>query len=103
MKKIFVRVPTLQDARIEHQCCAEELLRKGVEIIYGSAASSMIVTKDFTIIFDGSGMAPDEVRDHQCDACFGYSEEDQRCLNRSHEPTDFKGSFLEYIFNHGKE
>ena len=103
MKKIFVRVPTLQDARIEHQCCAEELLRKGVEIIYGSAASSIIVTKDFTIIFDGSGMAPDEVRDRQCDACFGYSEEDQRCLNRSHELTDFKGSFLEYIFNYGKE
>lgn len=97
MKIIVVGAPTRVDAEIELACCAVELERKGIEIRWISRVLCEIRTNNCNILF--REMNSDRVwRGLLCDASFGITEGAQCLVNRSHTPTNYNGTFLDYVY-----
>ena len=99
MKIIILGVPTAMDAINESQCCLSELRRKGLQIkkVFRSATTSVIETDNCRIIFVPRNQEY-RIRGLKSDICFGFTEEEQRFLNKDHKPTKYRGTFLEYLY-----
>lgn len=97
MKTIIVGAPTFCDATNEFICCLAEFSRKKIFIRRVTRLNRTIDTANCRVIFV-SKSAPDKIRGYFCDACFGFSKEEQCRLNRSRKPTDYNGTFLDYIY-----
>lgn len=97
MKTIVVGVPTDAYAKHEYLCCLDELHRKKIFIRRASFNGAAIDTLNCRIIFVPKNIKS-KVRGLRSDVCFGFSEEEQCLLNASNKPTDYKGTFLEYVY-----
>lgn len=96
MKTIVVGVLTRVDAERELARCAIELQRKGIEIRRVLRVLCEIRTNNCNILF--REMNSDRVwRGLLCDASFGITEGAQCLVNRSHAPTNYNGTFLDYV------
>lgn len=99
MAVIIVGVPTTENARSEVQCCLSEFHTKGLPVrrVDIDKNGGLIDTCSCRIIFRSTNMM-NGLRGLKCDACFGFSEEDQCLLNWSHRPTKYDGTFLDYVY-----
>lgn len=97
MKVIIIGVPTLKDANNEITCCLEEFRNRGIHVDNLFFAQKSLQTKNCYIRFVPERLF-DRVRGTKADVTFGLSEERQCLVNRSHRPTDYKGTFLDYVY-----
>lgn len=97
MKMVVVGVPTITDAEGEFRSCRSEFRKKGLFIRRASLNQALIDTANCRIVFipkDSKYMQ----RGLKSDACFGFSKEYQCLFNKSRMPTDYNGTFLDYVY-----
>ena len=97
MKSIVVGVPTCEDAVNEFRCCLEEFRMKNLPVRKADRIRTRIETPNCIIMFEPRNR-PDRLSGLRVDAVFGFSKEDQCYYTRSHKPTDYKGTFLDYVY-----
>lgn len=97
METIVVGVPTITDAKGEFLCCLSEFRKKGLFIRGVFRNKTTIDTANCRIIFIPEN-AEYEMRGLKSDVCFGFSKEYQSVINWSHRPTDYNGTFLDYVY-----
>lgn len=98
MKVIIVGVPTKMDALIEFDGCLSEFRKKGLNIRWCSPITREIETDHCRIRFVAKSGLPNAIRGLYADVSFGFSKDAQYYLNKSRKPTDYKGTFLDYIY-----
>lgn len=97
MKTIVVGVPTCADAINEFKCCLEEFRMKSLPVRKADRIRTRIETPNCIIMFEPIN-PPDRLRGLRVDAVFGFSKEDQCYYTRSHQPTEYNGTFLDYVY-----
>lgn len=84
---------------LEHMVnyCYSALRNKGCVVYSYSPNMHYICTKNCDILFLPTDYPSFPFVGYSCDASFGFAPVVQCILNKSHEPTAYKGSFLDYI------
>lgn len=100
MITVVVGAPNTINVAQEYRCCLFELQNKGVPIVRhrSSMLNAEIQTHNCLILFVAKDRA-DTIRGLRSDLCFGFSLEEQSIMNWSHQPTNYKGTFLQYVLS----
>lgn len=96
MKTIILGVPTAMDARNECMHYLSEFNKRGIHVKRAFRSTTTIETNNCWIIFIPRNQEY-RIRGLKSDICFGFTEEEQCLLNKDHKPTEYHGTFLEYL------
>lgn len=96
MKVVIVGVQTDYLGH-EINYCISTLRVKGCKVCTYSLAMRYICTKNCRILFLPTDYPSFPFEGYSCDVSFGFIQDVQCILNKSHKPTAYKGSFLDYV------
>lgn len=96
MKFVIVGVQNYPDIQKEMNCCYKKFRKKGIPILKMVRRTGFVETPNCIIRFHPVSDF-EKARGFLCDASFCFSEEEQCLLNQSHKPTDFDGTYVDYV------
>lgn len=97
MKTVVVGAPTYRSATNEFVDCLIKLRRKNIPIHKATRGDRTIDTDNCRIVFIPT-CSINDIRGYSCDICFGFSKEQQDYFHWSHEPINYNGTLLDYIY-----